>query len=193
MVPIIIVVVLAVLLPVLWWIGMRNGFVRKSNQCRQAYATIDVQLKKRHDLVPNLVSSIKGIMKHEKELFTEIVAARSQASALAAGTDDISQAGDRSAAEGRMAAGLGHLFALAEDYPEVRSSSNFLYFQKTLVEIESQIAAARRAYNSAATTFNNAREMFPSSIVGNSMNLDRIDLFEAIEIERSALEVTFDG
>jgi len=180
------------LIPVLWWVAVHNGFVRKRNQCSQAFSTIDVQLKKRHDLVPSLVAAVKGSMKHERELLEDVARLRQEAVSAVQGADAEHAEGVQRS-EQAMASGLGRLFALAEGYPDLKSSGNFLQLQKSLAEIEAQIAAARRAYNSAATVFNNGLEMFPSSIVGNSMNLKTIQLFEALEMERAPIEVDLDS
>jgi LemA protein len=170
---------------VLWWIATYNGFVAKRNQARHALSGIEVQFKKRHDLVPNLVETVKGIMQHERDLLTKLTELRERAAAEAIGS------GERAHLEGELGATLRTFSARAEAYPELRSSQNFLHLQQALTEIEEQISAARRAYNGAAETFNNALEMFPSSVVGQSMGLQRLEFFAAGEEERAPVKVSF--
>lgn len=169
----------------LWWMATYNGFIAKRNQARSALSGIDVQFKKRHDLVPNLIETVKGIMQHERDLLTKLTELRESAAHTSI------DSATRAQAEGALGAALRTVSARAEAYPELRSSQNFLHLQQSLTEIEEQISAARRAYNGAAETFNNALEMFPSSIVGQSMNLQRIDFFTAEEAERAPVKVSF--
>ena len=154
---------------VLYMIGVYNGLVRRRNEVENAWAQIDVQLKRRHDLIPNLVEAVKGYMTHEKATLEAVIQARNAATAAKGPI----QAG---AAEGLLGALLGRIFVLAEDYPELKANTNFLALQEELTSTENRIAFARQAYNDAATRLNNAREVFPAVLI--SGGFDRADLFE---------------
>jgi LemA protein len=169
----------------LWWMGTYNGFVAKRNQARSALSGIDVQFKKRHDLVPNLVETVKGIMHHERDLLTKLTQLRESASSSSI------EAGERAGIEQAIGSTLRTISARAEAYPVLQSSQNFLHLQRALTEIEEQISAARRAYNGAVEVFNNALEMFPSSLVGQSMGLSKLDFFAAEEGEKAPVQVNF--
>ena len=169
----------------LWWMATYNGFIAKRNQARSALSAIDVQFKKRHDLVPNLVETVKGIMVHERELLTKLTQLRESAASSSI------DAGDRVGLEQALSSTLRTVSARAEAYPQLQSSQNFLHLQHALTEIEEQISAARRAYNGAVETFNNALEMFPSSFVGQSMSLEKLTFFAAAEEEKAPVKVSF--
>lgn len=174
--------VVAVLV-VLYFIGIYNGLVRRRNEKDNAWAQIDVQLKRRHDLVPNLVETVKGYAKHERETLDAVIQARNQA-ASAQGPAAAGQA------EGVLGAALGRLFALAEAYPDLKANQNFLALQEELSSTENRIGYARQAYNDAATRYNNAREVFPANLI--SGGFPRAELFEiAVEGEREAPQVRF--
>lgn len=173
------------ILILLWWVGTYNGFVAKRNQARSALSGIDVQFKKRHDLVPNLVEAVKGIMQHERDLLTKLTELRESAACRPI------DSGERAGLENAISSTLRTVSARAEAYPELKSSQNFLHLQRALTEIEEQISAARRAYNGAVEIFNNALEMFPSSFVGQSMGLVKLAFFEAGEEERAPVKVSF--
>ena len=154
---------------VLYFIVLFNGLVRRRNEMRNAWAQIDVQLKRRHDLIPNLVEAVKGYMSHEKGTLEAVIQARN----AAASAKGPIQAG---AAEGLLGALLGRIFVLAEDYPDLKANTNFLALQEELTSTENRITFARQAYNDAATRLNNARETFPAVLI--SGGFDRADLFE---------------
>jgi LemA protein len=161
-------------------IGMYNGLIGKKNQVANVYASLDAMLQKRYDLIPNLVSTVQGYMKHERELLLEIVQLRN-----AAHTSARSRLHD----EDKMSESLKQLFALAENYPQLKASQNFLHLQATLNEVEEQISAARRAFNASITDYNNAVEMFPSSIMAGMMGLQKKQWFEIADEQRKSPDV----
>jgi LemA protein len=173
------------LLILLWWMANYNGFIAKRNQARHALSGIDVQFKKRHDLIPNLVETVKGFMEHERNLLSKLTELRESAASHAIDSPE------RSSLEQELGSTLRAISARAEAYPLLQSSQNFLHLQQTLTEIEEQISAARRAYNGAVETFNNALEMFPSSLVGQAMNLQKLEFFAASEAESAPVPVKF--
>ena len=147
------------------------------NRAREALSSIDVQLRKRHDLVPNVLKLARKFMSHEKELLDSLTALRSQAQASyrVEVPEDVAK---HLAAEGALQTGLARLFAVAEDYPELRSSETIITAQQTYTEVEGHIAAARRFYNSAVTRLNNAIQIFPGSIIAGWANVRAMPFFE---------------
>lgn len=170
MTPLLVVIGLVVLLAV-FIIGIYNGLVAKRQRCNQAFADIDVQLKQRQNLIPNLVETVKGYAAHEKETLDAVIQARQ--SAVNANTP-----GEMGAAEGMLGQAIGRLFALAEAYPDLKANQNFLDLQDELAVIEDKIAAARRFYNSAVQDYNTAREQFPGSLVAGSFNFEAREFFD---------------
>lgn len=152
-----------------YFIGIYNGLVRKRNETDNAWSQIDVQLKRRHDLIPNLVETVKGYASHEQETLEKVIQARNKAVAA----EGPAAAGQ---AEGMLGAALGKLFALAESYPDLKANQNFLALQEELSSTENRIGFARQAYNDAATRYNNAREVFPANMISGSFS--EADLFE---------------
>ena len=182
----VLIVVLAVLgIVVIWWLLTYNAFIAKQNQCRNALSSIDVNFKKRHDLIPNIIESVKGYMQHEKELLTQLTNLREQAVSL--NIDDPS----RFNLENELTGAIQGLQFRAEAYPDLKASENFIHLQKTLTEVEEQISASRRAYNSAVERLNNGIQMFPSNIVAGTMGLKLREFFEAEEAEREPVRVDF--
>jgi LemA protein len=178
MTPLYVVLGLIVLLAV-FVIGIYNGLVAKRQRCNQAFADIDVQLKQRQNLIPNLVETVKGYAAHEKETLDAVIQARQ--GAVAANTP-----GEMGAAEGVLGQALGRLFALAEAYPDLKANQNFMDLQDELAVIEDKIAAARRFYNSAVQDYNTAREQFPGSLVAGSFNFEPREFFDLGE-DRAAM------
>lgn len=164
-------------------VGIYNSLIGKKNEVKNSFAGIDVQLKKRYDLIPNLVESVKQYMNHERELLSKITELRSQAMS---GNLSTSQKVDLN---NQMSQALGSLKVAVENYPDLKSNQNFLNLDRTLNEVEAQISASRRAYNSAVTTYNNALEMFPSNIVAAMISLKQEKLFEAAEVERQNVDL----
>ena len=152
-------------------IAIYNGLVAKRQRCNQAFADIDVQLKQRQNIIPNLVETVKGYASHEKETLDAVIQARQQAV-------NAQSPGDMAAAEGILTGAIGRLFALAEAYPDLKANTNFLDLQDELSVIEDKISAARRFYNSAVQDYNTSREQFPGSIVAGSFNFEERDFFD---------------
>jgi LemA protein len=152
-------------------IGQYNGLIRGRNACRNAFAQIDVQLTRRHDLIPNLVETAKAYLAHERETLEAVISARNTAVAglRAASADPSSGVALRelSGAEGRLDGALGKLMAVVESYPELKASANMMQLSEELTSTENRIAFARQAFNDAVMAFNNAREAFPSSVIAN--------------------------
>jgi LemA protein len=161
-----------------------NGLVRRKNQIAFANATVDTLLKKRHDLVPNLVATVRGYMAHEHSLFERITELRASARALPLSNPE------RIQVENGLAAALSTVFARVEAYPQLRANENVLHLQISLNEIEEQISAARRFFNSAVTDYNNAVQTFPSNLVASWFRFQQTAFFEIPEIERAVPNVT---
>jgi LemA protein len=191
-----IVVVAVVLLLVLVIIGMYNKLIVLRNRYRNAFAQIDVQLKRRYDLIPNLVETAKGYIKHERETLEAVIRARNLAAQ--AGQQAARNPGDPAAmqslnlAEGQLTGALGRLFAVMEAYPDLKANQNMLALQEELSSTENRIAFARQAYNDAIMAYNTAREVFPTVIVASMFNFGPADFFEIkSEAEREAPKVSF--
>ena len=163
--------------------GIYNSLVTKRNMVKNAFSSIDVYLRKRHDLIPNLVETVKAYASHEQETFTAVIEARNQA---ASGQLSESQ---RLQTETQIGSGVQRLFALSENYPDLRSNENFLNLQRNLTEIEEQISAARRAYNAAVLEINNAVETFPSNLLAAAFGFKQQDFFEAAPSARDSVEI----
>ena len=178
MVALIVIAVIVVL--ILCFISMYNGLVKLRNNRENAFANIDVQLKQRYDLVPQLVSTVKGYASHEKDVLEKVTAAR--AAAMSATTID-----EKVAADKAMSSALSGLKVSLEAYPELKANQNFLQLQTELSDIENKLAAARRFFNSTTREFNNACEVFPSNIIAGMFNFKRAAMYEATE-NRETLE-----
>ncbi len=180
---IIIVAVLVILVAIV--IGIYNSLVRLRNQVDNAWSQIDVQLKRRHDLIPNLVETAKGYMRHERETFEAITKARSQAM----GAKSVSEA---SKAEGALGEALSKFLLVVENYPDLKANQNFLSLQEELSSTENKIAFARQNYNDQVLFFNNKIQMFPSNLIANMFNFTTRDFFEVeLAAEREAPKVSF--
>jgi LemA protein len=170
---------------ILLMIGMYNALVRLRNQVDNAWSQIDVQLKRRHDLIPNLVETAKGYMKHERGTFEAITQARSQAM----GAKTVSEAGQ---AEGRLGEALSKFMLVVENYPDLKANQNFLALQEELTSTENKIAFARQNYNDQVLSFNNKIQMFPSNIVAGMFSFTKRDFFEVqVAAEREVPKVSF--
>jgi LemA protein len=175
-----VIVVLALIL-----VGMYNKLVRLRNRCENAWAQVDVQLRKRYDLIPNLVESVKGYAAHERAVFDEVTQARTAAQ-RAQGVQEQAQA------ENALTAAIGRLFAVAEAYPELRATENFQQLQGQLTEVEGQIAVSRQVYNDTVLTYENALETVPTSVVAGIFNFRAREYFEVEEpAAREAPQVSF--
>ncbi|NLJ13861.1 MAG: LemA family protein [Ignavibacteria bacterium] len=177
------IAIIVVVLLLLLFIIMRNGIIRKNNQVDNTFAGIDAYLKKRFDLIPNLVSSVQQYMSHEKNLLTEITELRA-----AAGKSNISSE-EKVELNNRMTKALHSFNVAVENYPDLKASANFLQLQQALNEIEEQLSAARRAYNAMVTDYNNAIQTFPSSIIASISGFKTRLLFVASETERQNINV----
>lgn len=175
-----IIVGVIVVLVILFVIGIYNALVRLRNQVDNAWSQIDVQLKRRHDLIPNLVETAKGYMEHERGTFEAITEARSKAM----GARTVSEA---SQAEGGLSDALSKFMLVVENYPDLKANQNFLSLQETLTSTENKIAFARQGYNDQVLFFNNKTQMFPSSIIANSFNFTKRDFFEIESAEERAV------
>ncbi len=182
------VVVLLAIIVGIWWIKTRNDFVRLKNRVEEGWATIDVFLKKRFDLIPNLVETVKGYTKHESETLQGVIAARNMGAA-AATRDEVMQA------DKAMTSSLRTLFnAVSESYPDLKANSNFLDLQNQLKNIEGELESSRRYYNGVVKLFNTKLELFPANIVGKRMGegYEKKSYFELDSAEeRKAVKVSF--
>ena len=177
------ILLIAVIAIVVWIIFTYNLFVRDKNLIKEAWSGIDVQLKRRHNLVPNLVASVQGYSKHEKTLFEDITQKRSEA----VKSESIK---DKAPAESGLSGMLKSLFAVVENYPDLKANENFLNLQNQLVEIEDQLQYARRYYNGAVRNYNIRVESFPSNVVAGIFNFKQDNFFEIIlATERTTPEV----
>jgi LemA protein len=191
----IVLVVLLVIL-VLWIVGIYNRLVGLRNRYKNAFAQIDVQLKRRHDLIPNLVETAKGFMKHERDTLEAVIAARNQAvSATSKAADnpgDPRAMSQLAGAEGALNGALGRLFALAEAYPDLKANQNMLALQEELTSTENKVAFARQAFNDAVMIYNTAREVFPAVVFAGAFGFGPAELFQIEEpAQREAPKVSF--
>jgi LemA protein len=179
----IVLIVLAILLVVLL-VGMYNNLVRLRNRAENAWAQVDVQLRKRYDLIPNLVETVKGYAAHERETFEAVTQARTAAQ-QARGVQQQAEA------ENALTQALGRLFAVAEAYPQLRATENFQQLQGQLSEVESQIAVSRQVYNDTVLSYDNALETVPTSVIGRLFNFRPREYFEVEGAAREAPQVSF--
>jgi LemA protein len=180
----------------LWLVSVYNGLVRARNAYKNAFAQIDVQLKRRHDLIPNLVETAKGYMKHERETLEAVIAARSGAvdaqSAAAANPGDPNAMQQLSGAENMLTQALGRLFALSEAYPDLKANQNMMQLSEELTSTENKVAFARQHFNDSVMNYNNRRETFPASLVAGMFGFQPAALFEIEGPEqREAPQVSF--
>ena len=191
---ILLIVVVVLVLPVILVIGLYNGLVKLRNPYKNAFAQIDVQLKRHHDLIPNLVETVKAFMQHERETLEAVIQARNAATSARehANTGDGSSIQQLARAESGLGGALGRLFALSESYPELRSNQNMLQLQEELTSTESKVAFARQSYNDAVMHYNNKLEMFPSNFIAGMFQFVPATSFEvADDSERASVSVKF--
>ncbi len=162
---------------------MYNSLVRARNEVDNAFGGMDVQLKKRYDLIPNLVATVKQYATHEKELLSKITEMRAKA------TEGNLSADEKVALDNQISSGMKSIMVAVENYPDLKANENFLNLQRTLNEVESQISAARRTYNAVVTDFNNAIQVFPKSIIAGLMALKRKQVFVITDTERQNIDV----
>ncbi len=176
------VVLIIVIVIVGWAVLAYNGLVSLRNQVQNAWRQIDVQLRRRHDLIPNLIEAVKGYMQYERETLTQVVEAR--AKALGA-TDQAS----RIAAENQLTAGLGRLLAVMENYPQLKADQNVLKLQEELTTTENQIAFSRQAYNDAVMQLNTRIERFPTNLLANNLGFQHADYFQGAPEDQAVPKV----
>ena len=190
---VIVLIVLGVLLLLgLAFVLIRNSIIGSRNRVDEAWSGIDVQLKRRHDLVPNLVETVKGYATHEQQTFTRVTEARAEAMKSASTQADPDNVRAAQQAEAQLSGALAELRAVAENYPELRATENFQQLQRNLNEIEDEIQASRRIYNSNVQAYNTKIQIFPNSIVANSGGFTAREFFEIENAaEREPVEVKF--
>ena len=179
-----IIIVIVVLLLVFYVIGTYNGLVNLRNKVKDGWAQVDVLLKRRNDLIPNLVETVKGYAAHEKETLDAVIKARNQAVNAKTREEEMKSANELTGA-------LGKLFALSENYPDLKANTNFLDLQNNLRDTEDKISYARQFYNDAVLVYKNKLEMFPSNIIANMFGFKPEAFFEATEEEKKTPEVKF--
>jgi LemA protein len=181
---VIVIVVAIVVLVLLVLVGMFNKLVRLRNRAENAWAQVDVQLRKRYDLIPNLVETVKGYAAHEQQTFEEVTRARTAAQ-QAQGVAEQAQA------ENALTAAIGRLFAVAEAYPQLRATENFQQLQAQLSEVEQQIAISRQVYNDTVLSYDNALETVPTNVVAGLFNFRPREYFQTEDVTRDAPRVQF--
>jgi len=176
------IILAIIVLAVIWVIMAYNGLVRLKNQVENAWRQIDVQLKRRHDLIPNLVKTVKGAMEFERGTLERVIAARSKAV-------DATGMSDKGLAENMLTEALGKLFALVENYPDLKSNENVLKLQEELTSTENRIGFSRQFYNDIVTQFNTRQDVFPSKVIAGSFGFKKADYFQAEEAVKTVPDV----
>lgn len=179
---IVLILVALLALPLFIFVAIFNGLVQKKNQVNNAFASMDVMLKKRFDLIPNLVATVKRYMQHEADTLTKVTQMRTQAAGALPPDQRVNL-------ENQVTRAIGGIMVAVENYPQLKADANFRELQGSLNEIEEQISASRRSYNAAVTDLNNAIEMFPSNIVASMMGFTRRELFEIPQAQRENVNV----
>lgn len=181
------VIIGIVVILLIMFIAIYNGLVRRRNQVKNAWAQIDVQLKRRYDLIPNLMETVKGYMQHERQTLEAVTKARNLAQKGAS-----SGVGERAKAEGELSSALARLLVVVENYPDLKANQNFLALQEELTSTENKISFSRQYYNDSALRYNNQTQMFPSSIVASMTRFKASEFFEVtVAEERAAPKVSF--
>jgi LemA protein len=181
---VVIAVVAILILLVLFLVGMFNKLVRLRNRAENAWAQVDVQLRKRYDLIPNLVETVKGYAAHERETFEAVTQARTAA-------QQAQGVAQQAEAENMLTAALGRLFAVAEAYPQLRATENFQQLQAQLSEVEQNIAVSRQVYNDTVLSYDNALETVPTNIIAGIFHFNPREYFQTEEVTRAAPQVSF--
>jgi len=178
-------IVLVIVVLAVWVIGIYNGLVRLRNSVKNAWSQIDVQLKRRHDLIPNLMETVKGYMQHERGTLEAVTKARN----LAVNANGV---GEQGKAEGQLQQALSNFFVVVEQYPDLKANTNFMALQEELSSTENKIGFSRQAYNDGVMHYNNQIEMFPSNIVAGMFNFEKSEFFEIEDpTERAVPKVSF--
>ena len=178
------VVLAIVVVLVLWLVASYNGFVSKTNRAKEALSDIDVQTKRRYDLIPNLVNTVKGYATHESEAFENVTKAR----AAAMGATGMQ---DKAAAENMLTGALKSVFALSEAYPELKANENFLQLQRELADTEDKIQASRRFYNATVQDLNTSIQSFPGNLIASNFHFSQMDLFAGDAASKEPVSVQF--
>ena len=185
MLPALMVIGGLVVVLILWAVGIYNGLIRLRNQVNNSWSQIDVQLKRRHDLIPNLIETTKGYMQHERGTLESVTQARAQAMGA-------KSVGESAKAEGMLSEALTKFMMVAESYPDLKANQNFLALQETLTSTENKIAFARQAYNDSVLFYNNKIQMFPSNVVAETFDFTKREFFEVENAaEREVPKVSF--
>jgi LemA protein len=183
MIAVIVIVIIIILIGLFFWLGF-NGLVKRRNQVDNAWSQIDVQLKRRHDLIPNLVETVKGYAAHERGTFEAVTQAR--ANAINAQTP-----ADQAQAENVLSGALKSLFAVAEAYPDLKANQNFLNLQEELTSAEDRVAYARQYYNDSVLSYNTQIQKFPTVLLAGMFNFDKREFFDAAPEETETPQVQF--
>ena len=178
------ILIAVIVVIVLWIVSTYNSLVGLRNTCKEAFSTMDVYLKKRWDLIPNLVETVKGYTKHESETLEAVIKARNTYVSATLPEDQMK-------ADGELTKAISKLFALTESYPELKANTNFQALQQELTETESKIASARQFYNDTVMVYNNKVDMVPSNIIASLFKFEKEAFFEANETERQNVQVKF--
>ncbi len=178
-----VILVIAILL-IGWLILLFNSLIRLKNRTKEAFSDIDVQLKRRHDLIPNLVETVKGYATHERELFEKVTKARAEAI-------NAKGVGEKGKAENMLTDTLKSVFAVAESYPDLKASQNFLKLQEELSDTENKIQAARRFYNGNVRDFNTKTQTFPNNLMAGMLGFKIFEFFQTEEAEKANVQVKF--
>ena len=181
--------ILLLVILLFWFIGMYNALVRRRIDCDNGWSQIDVQLKRRYDLIPNLVETVKGYAAHEKGTLEAVVSARARAIAV---TSDAVHAGEKAAAENMLTQALGRLIAIAEAYPTLKADVNFAKLQEELSSTENKVGFARQHFNDVVARYEESRQTFPTTLVAGAFNFEKRDYFKVEEVAaREAPKVKF--
>lgn len=183
------VVLAAIAVLALWLIAVYNGLIRGKNRVDESFSDIDVQLKRRYDLIPNLVEAVKGYMTHERETLVKLTEARTAAMAMHDKKD--ATVAQKEQAENMLSGTLKSLFAVTENYPELKASQNFLQLQDEISDTENKIQAARRFYNGNVRDFNIKIQVFPTNMIAESLKFHKYDFFQADASEKENVKIKF--
>ncbi|MFH1789750.1 MAG: LemA family protein [bacterium] len=183
------IILVAVAIVVVWLIFTYNGLIRSRNRVDESFSDIDVQLKRRYDLIPNLVETVKGYVKHESETFEKVVMARNQAMAVNNNREATME--ERGNVENMLTNTLKSLFALSEAYPDLKANQNFLQLQDEISDTENKIQASRRFYNGNVRDFNTKIQVFPTNLIAKSLKFVNYDFFQAQSEEKENIKMKF--
>lgn len=183
---ILLIVIGAVALLAGWLVAMYNGLIRAKNRVEEAWSDISVQLKRRYDLIPNLVETVKGYATHEQTAFEKVIDARARAMGVEGGPSNA-----KAEAENMLSGALKSIFALAEAYPDLKANQNFLELQRELSDTEDKIMASRRFYNGNVRDFNTSIQVFPTNIINGMLKFKAYDFFQSAEDEKAPVQVKF--